>query len=192
MPICNTIRTSLLIINMMLWASSWSLCQDAIYRAQQGTITFKSDAPLEMITAVSRKMEGVIDANALSFAFNVPIVSFVGFNNGLQQQHFYENYMETNKYPDATFTGKLIEHVNLMVPGTYNVRAKGQLNIHGKTKERIIKVEIISNGETLRAKTNFLVPLIDHQIEVPKIVNQKIAQEIQLNVQASFQLVGRS
>lgn len=186
------LRKSWVVTCMMLCLCTWLSGQDAIYRTQQGVITFKSDAPLELITAVSRKMEGVIDANALSFAFSVPVVSFVGFNNGLQQQHFYENYMETNKYPDATFSGKLIEHIDLKMPGTYNVRAKGQLNIHGKTKERIIKVEIISTGETLKAKANFLVPLVDHQIEVPKIVNQKIAQEIQINVQGTFQLVGRS
>jgi polyisoprenoid-binding protein YceI len=166
--------------------------QQGIYRTNNGSIVFKSDAPLEMITATSKKLEGVIDAEALTFAFNVPIVSFEGFNNGLQRQHFYENYMETNKYPDATFSGKLIEHVNLTVPGTYVVRAKGQLTIHGKTRERILRTEIISTGDMLRTKASFLVPLVDHQIEVPKIVNQKIAQEIQVQVQATFQLVGKS
>jgi hypothetical protein len=169
-----------------------SHAQDNIYRTNNGTIHFRSDAPLELITATSKKLEGVIDAKALTFAFNVPIVSFEGFNNGLQRQHFYENYMETNKHPDATFSGKFIEHVNLTVPGTYIVRAKGQLTIHGKTRERIIKTEIISTGVTLRTKASFMVPLVDHQIEVPKIVNQKIAQEIQVTVQGTFQLVGKS
>lgn len=178
----------------ILWLSVayMSTAQNSIYRTQNGTIAFKSNAPLEIITASSKRLEGLIDAQALSFAFNVPIVSFEGFNNGLQRQHFYENYMETNKYPDATFSGKLIEHVDLTVPGTYHVRAKGQLVIHGKAKERIIKAEIISTGDALRTKASFMVPLVDHQIEVPKIVNQKIAQEIQVNVQGTFQLAGKS
>jgi polyisoprenoid-binding protein YceI len=163
-----------------------------IYKTSEGTISFKSEAPLEVITATSRKMEGVIDIQAQTFAFSVTIRTFEGFNNGLQRQHFYENYMETNKYPTATFTGKIIEHVDLSIPGTYQVRAKGQLLIHGRTKERIIKTEIVSSGTEMKAKTTFLVPLFDHQIEVPRIVNQKIAQEIQVTVQATLSIPGKS
>ncbi len=166
--------------------------QNSIYKTNTGVINFKSDAPLEVITATSRKMEGIIDADDLTFAFSLQVRSFEGFNNGLQQQHFYENYLETDKYPTATFSGKIIEHVNLTTPGTYTVRAKGQLTIHGRTKERIIKVEIISTGSELKAKASFFVPLVDHQIEVPRIVNQKIAQEIAVQVHGTFQLEGKS
>jgi hypothetical protein len=162
------------------------IAQQHLYKTQDGSITFISDAPLEVITATSKKMEGVIDANAMSFAFSVAVQSFEGFNNGLQQEHFYENYMETDKYPVATFSGKIIEQVNFLQPGTYVVRAKGQLKIHGISKERILKTEVISNGSTLKVKTDFLIPLADHQIEVPRIVNQKIAQEIAVTVQASL------
>lgn len=163
-----------------------------IYKTSTGVINFKSDAPLEVITATSKKMEGVIDAEELTFAFTLQVRSFEGFNNGLQQQHFYENYLETDKYPTATFSGKIIEHVNLKVPGTYTIRAKGQLTIHGRSKERIIKTEIISTGDQLKAKSSFIVPLVDHQIEVPRIVNQKIAQEISVQVQGTFVLEGKS
>jgi len=166
--------------------------QHNTYKTATGIIHFKSDAPLEVITATSKKMEGVIDADLLTFAFSLPVRSFEGFNNGLQQQHFYENYLETDKYPSATIQGKIIEHVDLTAPGTYTVRAKGQLTIHGHTKERIIKTEIISTGYELKAKAAFIVPLVDHQIEVPSIVNQKIAQEISVHVQGTFQLVGKS
>ncbi len=156
--------------------------QGNIFSTQTGTISFISEAPLEIISATSKKMEGVIDATALSFAFAVGIRTFEGFNNGLQQQHFYENYLETDKYPTATYSGKIIEHVDLTKPGTYQVRAKGQLNIHGRSKERILKVELISTGSEVKVSATFLVPLVDHQIEVPRIVNQKIAQEISVAV----------
>lgn len=166
--------------------------QGDIYRTSKGQISFRSDAPLEIITASSTEFKGIIDPAALTFGFTVPVATFRGFNNGLQQQHFYENYMETSKYPDATFTGKIIEHIDLTVPGTYNVRAKGQLDIHGHPQERIIKVTLVSDGNQIHAKTSFVVPLVDHQIEIPKIVNQKIAQEIKVDVQASLALTGRS
>ncbi len=162
--------------------------QEQIYKTTEGRITFKSEAPLETIIASSSKLEGAIGNDDLSFAFLVPILSFTGFNNGLQRQHFYENYLEASKYPQASFTGKIIEFVDFLKPGTYNVRAKGQLKIHGRTKERIIKVELISTGTVITAKAQFMVPLMDHQIEVPKIVNQKIAQEIDVTIRASLSL----
>lgn len=166
--------------------------QEKIYSTSDGTISFVSNAPLEVITASSKKMEGLVDGNALTFAFSVIIRTFEGFNNGLQRQHFYENYMETDKYPSASFSGKIIEHIDLTKPGTYVVRAKGQLNIHGREKERIIKVELISTGKEVKASALFNVPLVDHQIEVPRIVNQKIAQDIEVNIQATLHLLGKS
>jgi polyisoprenoid-binding protein YceI len=100
--------------------------------------------------------------------------------------------METNKYATATFIGKFIEHVDFSKPGTYEVRAKGQLNIHGHSKERILKAELISNGTEIKTTTSFLVPLVDHQIEVPRIVNQKIAKEIEVTVTAVLSISGKS
>ena len=166
--------------------------QNSVFRTTKGYISFRSEAPLEIITASSSGLEGIIDHQALTFAFVVPISTFKGFNNGLQQQHFYENYLESTKYPEATFSGKIIEYIDLTQPGTYNVRAKGQLNIHGRTQERIIKTELISDGREVTAKSQFLVPLIDHQIEIPKVVHQKIAQEIKVKVLATFSLTARS
>lgn len=162
--------------------------QTNIYKTTEGRITFKSEAPLETIIASSSKLEGAIGNDDLSFAFLVPILSFNGFNNGLQRQHFYENYLEASKYPQASFTGKIIEFVDFTKPGTYIVRAKGQLKIHGRTKERIIKVELTSTGTVITARAQFMVPLMDHQIEVPKIVNQKIAQEIAVTIRATLSI----
>ena len=181
-----------LFIYIFLMAFAGLLEAQAVYKTNKGHITFRSDAPLEIITASSSNLEGIIDAGSKTFAFVVPIISFKGFNNGLQQQHFYENYLETSKYPDATFAGKIIEEIDLTKPGTYQARAKGQLNIHGRSQERIIRTELISNGTEIKATAKFMVPLIDHQIEVPKIVNQKIAREIEVTVQAVLMIQGRS
>lgn len=183
---------SILTILFYSIVTSISIGQNRIYKTANGVISFTSDAPLEVISATSKKMEGIMDIDALSFAFVVSIRTFEGFNNGLQRQHFYENYMETDKYPTATFSGKIIEHVNLSVPGTYQVRAKGQLNIHGRSKERILKTELVSDGMELKARATFFVPLMDHQIEIPKIVNQKIAQEIEVTIQATLSISGKS
>lgn len=169
-----------------------SLPAQDVYKTSKGNIIFLSEAPLEIISASSSSLEGAIDHRNMTFAFVVPIITFKGFNNGLQQQHFYENYLETSKYPDARFTGKIIEQVDITKPGTYQIRAKGQLSIHGRTQERIIRAELISTGKEVSIHSQFLVQLADHEIEVPKIVNQKIAKEIQVTVKAVLTLQGRS
>lgn len=187
-----SLRKQIIILIPILLFAFFCKAQTIIYKTTEGRITFKSEAPLEVIVASSVKLEGAIGNNDLSFAFIVPILSFTGFNNGLQRQHFYENYLEASKYPEARFTGKIIESVDFTQPGKYLVRAKGQLTIHGRTKERIIKVELTSTGTVITAKTQFMVPLMDHQIEVPKIVNQKIAQEIAVTVKATLALTTKS
>ena len=187
-----TLKKMFINILLIVFGIFSSNAQEGLYKTSNGHIAFKSDAPLELITASSSKLEGIIGKDGLSFAFQVPIISFEGFNNGLQKQHFYENYMETTKYPEASFSGKIIESVNLSVPGTYQVRAKGQLTIHGHTKERIIKIEMVSQGTQIIAKSQFMVPLSDHQIEIPKIVYQKIAQEIEVTVKATLVLSTKS
>ena len=158
-----------------------------IYKSTEANVYFKSDAPLEIIEAKSQNLQGVIDANKRTFAFSIPISSFLGFNNPLQQVHFNENYLESDKFKNATFTGKIIEKIDFSKDGKYTVRAKGKLLIHGVSQERIIKSVLeIKNGKIF-ISSSFTVLLDEHKIRVPKIVYQKIAKEILVNVDAVFE-----
>jgi len=158
----------------------------AIYKQVKGQVAFTSDAPLELIKAATDKVQSVIDSDKQTFAFAITIASFQGFNNPLQREHFNENYMESDAYPKATFSGKIIERVNFGANGTHKVRAKGTLNIHGVETERIIEAQLEVKGERLFIKSTFDVPLADHNIKIPKIVNQKIATEIHVVVEAEL------
>lgn len=160
--------------------------QENVYSTKQGHISIKSDAPLELIEASSAELKGVIDINKRSFSFSVQNRSFKGFNSPLQQEHFYENYIEANKYPISTFKGKIIEQIDLLADGNYQVRAKGLLSIHGVEQERIIKVDITVKNGIIQGSSTFLVPLTDHNINIPKIVYQKIAEEVMVTVNATF------
>ena len=152
----------------------------------KGEIGFSSNASLEMIQATSDKVSGLIDPSNNQFAFLVNIQSFKGFNSELQRQHFNENYMESEKYPKATFSGKIIEQVDFSRDSTYEVRAKGDLDIHGQKQSRIIKSKLtIKNGQVM-IESRFIVPLTDHIITIPKIVSQKIATEIEVHFKASL------
>ncbi len=168
----------------LLLSSLSAECQKFI--VDKGEINFSSNATLEMIKASSDKISGLIDPANNQFAFLVSIQSFKGFNSELQRQHFNENYMESEKFPKATFSGKIIEQVDYTKDSTYEVRAKGDLDIHGQKQSRIIKSKLtIRNGQIL-IESNFIVPLTDHIITIPKIVSQKIATEIEVRFKATL------
>lgn len=177
---------------MLIWSLfllnwlGWSTDQSNLYAIEEGIISFRSDAPLELIEASSDQLKGVIDVVENTFAFSVQNRSFEGFNSALQREHFNENYVESDQYPTCTFTGKLIEDFDLTLPGTYTVRAKGKLTVHGVTMERIIKSTLISEGDRFEVRSDFTVLLKEHDISIPKIVYQKIAEEIQLQIRATF------
>ena len=149
-------------------------------------VTFVSEAPLERIEAKSSEMKGVIDIDTRSFAFSVSNESFEGFNSVLQKDHFNENYIESDKNPSCLFSGKIIDDINFSKDGTYLVRVKGILNVKGIPQERIIKSTIWVKGEDIFIECDFGVLLADHEIRIPRIVQQKIAPEIKIKVKAKL------
>jgi len=163
-----------------------NVCFGQIYMCKDGNTKFTSEAPLELIKAQSNKTIGALDCANKNVAFSINVDSFEGFNSGLQKEHFKENYLETMKYNYATFKGKIIEDIDFTKNGTYTVRAKGTFNIHGTEKEKIIKTKITVKDKEILVETNFEVPLEDHNIRVPKVVNQKIASVIIVDVKANL------
>jgi hypothetical protein len=159
---------------------------DGLFRCDNGQVTFKSDAALEIIQARSNKLRGVIDPVNQTFAWAVEMKTFEGFNSGLQREHFKENYLETDEFPKAIFQGKIIEKIDFQKDGSYTVRAKGKLLIHGVEQERILNSRLeLKNGKAT-IHSAFTVLLSDHNINIPRIVHQKIAEEIAVTVEAEL------
>lgn len=179
------IRSSLLVAFVLL--STAFKQASSIYQTVNGAISFRSEAPLELIRASSDQMIGLVDIDKKIFSFSVPMRSFQGFNSPLQKEHFNENYVESDKYPQATFRGKIIEDQDLTVDGTYELRAKGILTIHGIPQERIIKSTVTVHNKTIDIKSTFSVLLSDHNIPIPKVVYQKLANEIQVEISSTLQ-----
>lgn len=151
-----------------------------------GTISFISGAPLETIKATSNEMKGLIEESKKSFSFRVAYHSFAGFNSGLQQEHFNEKYMESEKYGEAFFNGIIAEEIDFSKNGIYTINAKGKLNIHGVERDRIIKSTLTVSNEMIHIESKFTVLLDDYNIRIPKIVTQKIATEILVDVKADL------
>jgi len=172
---------------LLIFCSIYGVAQKK-YTTDRGKIKFISKAELELIQAASANLQGIIDPRNNQFAFTVQVQTFKGFNSELQREHFNEKYIESEVYPRMAFSGKIIEIVDYDINGIYEVRAKGELEIHGQKQTRIIKSTITIEDGSLSIESSFKVPLSDHNISVPRIVNQKIATEIEVTVNAVMSL----
>lgn len=172
------------IILYFLLFSGLSVHAQKKFTIDKGEVSFTSNAKLEVIKASSDKVQGLIDPANGQFAFLVKIQSFGGFNSSLQKEHFNEKYMETEKFYDASFSGKIIEPIDFTKDGVYDVRAKGTLVVHGVRQARTITSKIKIDKGTLKIDSNFNILLADHGIKIPTIISEKIATEIIVTVNA--------
>jgi len=173
-----------LLIGMLIISSFQD--KPKIYTCRNGLADFTSDAPLELIKASTGSLSGVLNISDRSFTFIIPTKTFEGFNSSLQRVHFNEDYMETEVYPNSTFKGKIIEEVDLSVPGEYKIRAKGKMNIHGVENDRIVRCDLTVSDNNINVTAGFTVFLADHNISIPSIVNKKIAEEIKLSIELTL------
>jgi len=149
---------------------------------ESGKISFFSETPVENIAAETNNYAAALQPAAKKFAFSVLITGFQ-FEKSLMQEHFNENYMESDKFPKATFTGVIVEDLAIEEEGTYSLTAKGKLNIHGVEQERTIPVKLINKDGKYTFNSAFQVKLVDHNIEVPSIVVTNIAEVIDVKIE---------
>lgn len=157
-----------------------------IYSIKKSLVSFHSNTKSELIKATSSELRGIIDVEKRTFAFSVDIKTFDGFNGPLQKEHFNENYLESNRFPTATFTGHIIEEDDFTKDGTYNVRAKGKFTIHGVQQERILQGDLTVKNNIIKLSCIFTVFLSEHDIKIPRVVHEKLASEIKVEMQAEF------
>ena len=153
-----------------------------IYFTRSGTISFFSSAPIEDIEAVNKQVTCVLDMGTGEVAFRVPIPGFT-FKNRLMQEHFNENYLESEKYPHASFKGNIDawDSINLSNE-PQQVTLTGMMNIHGVSHE-IKDTGMISKIDgQIRGSAKFNIIVADYEIEIPKIVRDNIAKIVDVTV----------
>jgi polyisoprenoid-binding protein YceI len=153
------------------------------YMTRTGKISFFSSTPLENIEAFNNDVSSVIDSKTGDVVFIVPIKSFK-FEKALMQEHFNENYMESNKFPKAEFKGKInnLSDVNFAKDGNYPVKVAGKLTIHGVTKDVSLPGTVTVKGNTAVTNSKFSVRPADYGIHIPALVEGKIAKQIEITV----------
>lgn len=154
------------------------------YVAEKSSIVFFSDAAIEDITADNKKASSIFNSSTSDIVFSIPISEFQ-FEKSLMQEHFNEKYMESDKYPKSTFQGK-VSGYNSSATGVQQAKATGKLTIHGETREVEIPGTIEKQGDKLVMKSKFIVKLADYKIEIPQLLWQNIAEQVEVTTEFTY------
>ena len=156
-----------------------------IFNCRDGLASFYSETPIENIDATSHGMNVVLNAVTGEIVLIVPYTSFK-FRKALMQEHFNEKYMESDKFPNATFKGKIAEQIPVTKDTSMQVTASGVFNCHGVEKPRTEKANLTVKDGRITLTGDFKVALKDHNIEVPRVVIQNIAEIIEVKFNATL------
>lgn len=174
------------ILFLFLAYTSTQVFAQKVFQTKTGTIKFYSSTPLENIEAINPQVNSkVTDGGQVVFA--LLIRGFV-FKNALMQEHFNENYMESNVFPKAMFVGKIdnIESINFSKDGVYPATVSGDLEIHGVKQHLSAKGTVqIAQGKPA-VKTTFKLTITDFGIK-GKYIGEKIAKEVDVTVDCKYE-----
>ncbi|MCC6180395.1 MAG: YceI family protein [Bacteroidia bacterium] len=172
----------LLIISLLLFETK---AFSQIYIGEKCTISFFSETVMENIDATNSVTRPVFNNETGVFAVQARQTSFI-FKSSFMQEHYNENYVESEKYPFATFKGKIKETIDYKKEGTYNITMEGTLDMHGVSLPRSILGTIIIKAGTIIMDSKFDVKVADYKIKVPSLYVEKIAEVIQVTFHAEM------
>ncbi len=161
--------------------------QDKIF-TKAGTITFDASGKMEKIQATNNKATCILITSTGQMEFAVLMKGFE-FEKALMEEHFNENYVESDKYPKSTFKGKVdnISDVSFTKDGTYPVTISGDLTIHGVTKPVTAKGTFTVANGVVTGKSEFNILLSDFNISIPSVVKENISNEAKIMVDVKLE-----
>lgn len=154
------------------------------YRLESSQVSFFSSAPIEDIKAVSSQTRSLLNLENGEIAFLLPIRSFE-FDKQLMQEHFNENFMESEKYPDASFKGTLSGYEKDK-KGKQRVTARGEMSIHGVRRPIAAIGSLQLKGNELYIEATFPLKVADFAIEIPQLLFYNIAEEVEVTLNATY------
>ena len=159
---------------------------------RNGVISFNSDTPVEKIKAFNSSATSVIDTESGKMEFAVLIKGFQ-FPNALMQQHFNDNYLESDKFPKAVFKGQIDDpsQVNFSKAGTYTAKVSGELTIHGITQPKVVEATFVVEDGSIEGTSQFGVEVADHKIDIPIKVKDNIAKTITVKAEMKYKPFNR-
>ena len=169
-----------------------SIAQDK-YFTREGFVSFHSDTEVEQIHEDIYKVTSILDTETGKLEFAVLMKAFE-FEKALMEEHFNENYVESDKFPKAIFKGQIsaLEAVNWEQNGEYTVIVNGTLTIHGVSNEISEKGIITIHEKGIKATSSFMIMVSDYDISIPKVVIKNIAEEVKVDVKMDYQKFTKS
>lgn len=163
--------------------------QDKFF-TKTGKVNFDATAPQspEDIAGVNKSVVCVLDSKSGNIQFAVLMKGFE-FQRALMQEHFNENYVESDKYPKTEFKGIIVNNnvVSYLKDGSYNATVKGKLTIHGETKDVEAKGNILVKGGKISASAEFVIQLSDYKITIPQLVADKVSKTAKIGIDCSLE-----
>ena len=156
-----------------------------LFITKDAKINFNSSTPLEDIVAESNQATTVIDIEKNVVKFSVLTTSFK-FRRALMEEHFNENYMESAKFPKASFNGKIISPIDWKSEKAVSVDVKGTLTMHGASSEVTFKASITPGKGKITASAELKVTPEAFTIPIPSAVRDKIAKEVTIKIDAVY------
>ncbi|MFY0675148.1 MAG: YceI family protein [Bacteroidia bacterium] len=179
-----------ILITLFLLMPSMLMAQK--YFTRSGNISFYSSTPVEDIEAHNNSANSVLDVSNGAMQFAVIMKSFT-FEKALMQEHFNENYVESDEFPKATFKGKIVDinAIDFDEDGNYNVEVKGTMEIHGESQELSTKGTITIKGGKISAQSSFELKPEEYGIEIPSVVRGNIAEIVRVDVSFNYEPLKR-
>lgn len=181
------LKKNLAVLMALVLTASVSFAQGKFY-TKTGKISFYSKAPMEEIEGKNKTVTAVLDSKSGAIQFAIQMKGFE-FEKQLMQQHFNENYVESDKFPKAEFKGNIINNsqINYSKDGTYTAKVKGKLTIHGVTKDVESTGALKINGGKIDANSTFNVLISDYNIKIPSVVKDKVSNSIKITVDCNLE-----
>jgi YceI-like domain len=175
-----------IIIAVFLLASSLVLAQDKIV-AKNGSIAFEASVPaFEEIKAKNDGVTIIINTKTGEIA-SLALIKGFKFKIALMEEHFNENYMESDKHPKATFKGKIDNFdFSKLTSDAKNYTVKGKLELHGKSKDITITASIKKTANGISLISNFTLNTDDFDIEIPSVVSKKVSKKVNVKLEATL------
>lgn len=152
------------------------------YLSRNTQIHFFSDAPMEKIEATNPKGVTIINVANATIQSSVLMKGFQ-FRKALMQQHFNETYIESDKYPKASFTGKVVNTaMQLTISGNYTWQIEGELTMHGKTNPIETKALVQIDGAIIKMSCSFNILLSDYAIAIPSLVKDNVSNRVKVDI----------
>ena len=152
-----------------------------VYMDKKAKTHFLSKSEIEDIEATNKTSVVVMDAGKGNVQVQVQIKAFK-FASSFMEEHFNENYMESEKFPFSTFKGKINETVDYTKDGEVKVTCTGKLEMHGVSKDVTIPGTLKIKGNQITLTADFKVKIADYKIKVPSLYTKNIAEEIAVDV----------